>query len=295
MKPLVSIIAPCYNHAKYITGCIESILIQRGCRIELILIDDCSNDDSVKIARDHLSERTLLGSGIEKVHIIENEQNIGAHATINKGLSLAQGSYIGIINTDDLYHPSRLEILVDLIDGTSSDLVFSGISCINSDTDDVNSADSYFENSLCSLDSGEFSIEFLSRNPAITTGNLLFRRTLLSAGLRFRPLKYCHDWDFLLSAFLLGKVSWTKEPLYKYRIHENNSFKSLSHVADIETLSVLSNFSYNLYRLNQFEKLFHSYYEWKLVSSSIENLRRCNIVNSKAFCPPYDLVSLNNV
>lgn len=295
MKPLISVVAPCFNHAEYVVGCLKSIESQGAHRIELILIDDCSTDDSVEIANSALRQQDIASDAFENIVIIKNEKNKGAHGAINTGIDLAGGEYITIINTDDEYSPGRFDELLTLIEQTSSDLVFSGISCIDSKSRHMLSGDMYFENSLLSLDPEKFSTDFLSRNPAITTGNLFFRRSLISSGLRFRALKYCHDWDFLLSAFLLGKVCWSKNKLYKYRLHQQNSFNKLSHIADIETLSVLANFTYNLHRLNCFEKLFQSYYEWAFIDSSIDNLGRCKLVNSASFCAPSELSELDHV
>jgi hypothetical protein len=127
------------------------------------------------------------------------------------------------------------------------------------------------------------------RNPSITTGNLFFRRTLVDAGLRFRELRYCHDWDFLLSSLIVGKVGWINKPLYRYRLHSANSYLDYSHIADIETLSVLANFSYNLHIHNAFDRIFGSYHRWIKTRNLIQNLHRAEIVNSSRFLHPDNL------
>jgi glycosyltransferase involved in cell wall biosynthesis len=279
VKPLVSVIIPCYNHKRYITDCINSVACQDVDKIELIVIDDCSPDRSYDFILQAFDQNRLSRSSFVSCKIMRNEHNIGAHNSLNRGLDSAQGDYISILNSDDQYASSRLSKALAYMKSHSADFVFTGVQCIDDSSNIISSPGRIFENSLSKLNHENFNLEFLRRNPAITSGNFVFKRELLKHGLRFRDLKYCHDWDFLLSSFLAGNVSFIDEPLYKYRFHGTNSYKGLSNIADIETLLVLSEFTYNLYRLDGFKKLFGGYSNWKRVFGTIDNLRRCEVVN----------------
>lgn len=280
MKPLVSVIIPCYNHKQYIIDCINSVACQDIGEIELIVIDDCSPDGSYEFILQAFDQNRLSGNRFVSYKIMRNEHNVGAHNSLNRGLDAAQGDYISILNSDDQYVSSRLGKVLAYMKSHGADFVFTGVQCIDDSSNIISSPGQMFESSLSKLNHENFDLEFLRRNPAITSGNFIFKRELLKNGLRFNGLKYCHDWDFLLSAFLIGHVRFIDEPLYKYRFHGSNSFKGLSHVADIETLLVLSEFAFNLYRLNGFEKLFGGYSNWKKACVTVENLRRAEIVNS---------------
>jgi hypothetical protein len=84
------------------------------------------------------------------------------------------------------------------------------------------------------------SFALLRENVAITTGNLFFRRELFDQVGGFRPLLYCHDWDFLLRSVCIAEPVFVDAPLYDYRIHETNSYRALGPVAARETETVLT-------------------------------------------------------
>ena len=102
-KPLVSIVIPSYNHEKYLSECIDSALNQTWQNIEIVIVDDGSTDSS----------RTILEGYRHhpKIHIYL-QQNSGSSAAINRGITLAKGSYISILNSDDRYASSRIEQLL---------------------------------------------------------------------------------------------------------------------------------------------------------------------------------------
>ena len=79
----------------------------------------------------------------------------------------------------------------------------------------------------------------LRENVAISTGNLIFRRSLFERVGGFRPLLYCHDWDLLLRSVLVAEPAFVPALLYEYRIHETNSYRALGEVAVRETEAVL--------------------------------------------------------
>jgi glycosyltransferase involved in cell wall biosynthesis len=95
----VSVIIPAYNHEKYIGAAIESVLRQTFHDFELIIINDGSIDNTAQV---------ILGYKDPRIQYFP-QKNQGAHHAINRGISLAQGEYISILNSDDLYHPERLD------------------------------------------------------------------------------------------------------------------------------------------------------------------------------------------
>lgn len=100
-KPLVTVVMPAYNTEKYIQAAILSILDQSYEHLELIIIDDASTDDTYAICRNFLKD--------PRVSILQNEINSGIVCSRNKGIAVAKGHYIAILDSDDIALPQRLE------------------------------------------------------------------------------------------------------------------------------------------------------------------------------------------
>ena len=105
-RPLVSVVIPVYNHEAYVGRAIESVLTQTYRNVQLIAIDDGSTDGSLKVVRSFDDPRL-------EVH---HQRNRGAHNTLNRGLRLARGKYVSILNSDDIYDRRRLARFVGILE-----------------------------------------------------------------------------------------------------------------------------------------------------------------------------------
>lgn len=104
---LVSVIIPCYNSEKYIEKCIESVINQSYSNIEIILIDDGSQDNTYEIISKVTDHR---------LRIVRNENNLGIVDCLNKGIELSQGKYIARLDADDYMMRNRIELQVDFLE-----------------------------------------------------------------------------------------------------------------------------------------------------------------------------------
>jgi len=124
-KPLVSIMMPAYNAGKYIGRAIESVLAQTYENWELIIIDDCSTDNTYEIAASYKDPR---------IRILRHEQNMGVGSSRNDALSASRGQWVAVLDADDEWLPQRLERLIKETDGREdfflSDLITM---CFNRD------------------------------------------------------------------------------------------------------------------------------------------------------------------
>lgn len=113
-KPLVSVIVPCYNYARYVGQTLHSVLAQDYPNFELIVVDDGSTDDSVKAISRALEgwERSSLARRVE--FIVQSNQ--GVSAALNVGLKECRGQYVATFDADDLMTPGRLAIQVEYME-----------------------------------------------------------------------------------------------------------------------------------------------------------------------------------
>lgn len=105
--PKISIIVPVYNVEEYLENCINSILNQTFKDFELILVNDGSTDNSLKICKYYKNIDNRIG--------IINKENGGLSSARNAGLDIAKGEYIGFVDSDDYIHPQMYEVLYDQI------------------------------------------------------------------------------------------------------------------------------------------------------------------------------------
>lgn len=103
--PVISILVPCYNVEKYLNQCMDSILNQTYRNLEIICLNDGSTDGTRKILEEY--------AALDKRIIVVNKANSGYGATMNTGLRMAKGKYVGIVESDDYIEPTMFETLCD--------------------------------------------------------------------------------------------------------------------------------------------------------------------------------------
>jgi glycosyltransferase involved in cell wall biosynthesis len=102
-SPTVSVLALSYNHERFVDESLDAIAAQTYGDFELIIVDDCSTDDTAQRVQGWLERTTFPAT------FVRNENNLGVSESRNLGLSLARGEYVCTAATDDAYEPSRLE------------------------------------------------------------------------------------------------------------------------------------------------------------------------------------------
>lgn len=106
---LVSIIMPSYNCGKYVEQTIRSVQAQTHQNWEIIFVDDCSIDDTIKLV-------SVLRGQDSRINLIKNPVNSGAAVSRNKALREAKGRWIAFLDSDDLWEPTKLEKQVQFMD-----------------------------------------------------------------------------------------------------------------------------------------------------------------------------------
>ena len=124
MKPLVSIITPLYNSEAFVEDTLNSVINQTYSNWELLLIDDGSQDKTIKIVEGYIKK-------YPNINLIKNETNLGAAISRNKGIEAAKGDYIAFLDADDLWKPTKLEEQVSFMIVENCDVCFSSYEQIN--------------------------------------------------------------------------------------------------------------------------------------------------------------------
>jgi glycosyltransferase involved in cell wall biosynthesis len=217
-SPPVSVVIPAYNHERYAAAAIDSVLGQTFADFELVVVDDASRDatwDIVSAVRD------------PRLRAIRHATNQGAHASLNEAVAASRGSLVAVLNSDDIFHPRRIERLVTAARAAPGEpfLGFSDVDFIDGEgaqTPDSRRAGEYRR--LCQACADvEPSLWFLAGNPVVSTSNLLFSRELFDAVGGFACLRYTHDWDWVARAAARCNPVWLHDALLSYRVHESNT------------------------------------------------------------------------
>lgn len=116
---MVSIIMPAYNAERHIEEAIQSVLGQSCPDWELIVIDDCSEDGTARLVEE-------LAKGRDNIRCIRNERNAGAAESRNRGVAAASGEWVAFLDSDDVWHPDKLMLQLQLAAEKGADFVFSG-------------------------------------------------------------------------------------------------------------------------------------------------------------------------
>lgn len=126
---LVSIIMPSWNTDRFIAETIQSVIDQTYTNWELIIVDDCSSDNTNQIVASFEDER---------IKYLHNEKNLGAALTRNKALREAKGEWIAFLDSDDLWMPEKLEHQIDFMNENGYSLSFTEYEKIDEDSKPLN-------------------------------------------------------------------------------------------------------------------------------------------------------------
>jgi len=232
----VSVVMPVHNHAGYLERTLASIVAQTAPPSELVAVDDGSSDASAAVV-----ERFARTAPFPVT--LARQPNRGAHVAINRGMALSACDTIALINSDDAYAPDRLERVAEAL-APGRALAWSDVAFVD-DRDAPASGEGVdaVAAAIRASHAPGARIDVLTRtNVAVSSGNLVFRRSLLDAIGGFAALEVCHDWDFVLAASYATDVAVVPAPLYRYRVHGANTFVTRRLAGQIEVERVLRRF-----------------------------------------------------
>lgn len=239
INPSVSVIIPSFNHEKFVAEAIESVLNQSFTDFELIIIDDGSKDRSIGIIREFVKKDPRIK--------FFSQDNQGSHSAINKGISLSNGKYVAILNSDDRFHPDRLAILVNTIKEKQKKFLITAVNLIDQEGSIIENESHWWLNSYQKsinqyIDFG-YKKAISNTNFSASTSNFFFEKEFYLKKIGpLRPLRYVLDWDYLFRAVYISPENFFflfDKKLLDYRIHGNNTILSGSIRASLETNALL--------------------------------------------------------
>lgn len=222
----VSVVIPSYNHARYIAQAIRSVLDQERPVDELVIVDDCSTDESRAVIA-----RIVDGyAGPVRIRCELLDRNGGAHAAIALGLSKASGDVLTILNSDDAYAPDRFRVIHDALPPEGDFVAFTGVDFMDDTGARLAEADpvrTWYRDVLGQAGAcPTVGFALLRANIAVTSGNLVFSRGLYETVGPFAAYRMCHDWDFLIRCMVHAEPIFVPGAHLHYRTHPTNTLKS---------------------------------------------------------------------
>ena len=203
--PLISIALCTYNGERYLAEQLDSIINQTFKNLEVIVVDDCSTDNTLQILANY-AEMDV------RIKYYQNSQNLGYNKNFEKALKLTTGNFIAISDQDDNWKPNKIQVLMDNIEDNW--LVFSNSEYINADG---TLAEGKLLNGF-SLAGKNYKALLLNNH--ITGHTTLFSREFLKYILPF-PETGFYDWWMGFIAFYHHKLLFVDEVLTRYRQHDN--------------------------------------------------------------------------
>ncbi|WP_339660432.1 glycosyltransferase family 2 protein [Croceibacter atlanticus] len=216
---LISVILPVFNGATYLSKAIESVLAQTYKNFELIIVDDCSTDNTNLIAQ-HYAQID------KRIQVIKNHENKNLPESLNIGHITSKGYYVTWMSDDNILNVNFLEVLLSHLLKKNTDFVFSNFDTINS--------------------SGEF-LKTIDTNKI----DLLIFKNIIGASFLYKKkifqeldgydvnLQGVEDYDFWLRVALNYKLNHVSKSLYKYRLHELSLTSVLNLNANKENFNLL--------------------------------------------------------
>jgi len=215
LAPLVSIIVTSYNHGRYLTAALESVYKQTWKNIEVIVVDDASTDNSVKIIK-KFQKKHKLKTILRKENYYSAVVKIGEKPII-EAMNAARGKYIAVVDSDDVILPGKIAHQVDMLEKNAKcSMCYSAIKVINPD-------DSITPYNTTFLNGDVFNHMLVEGNLSLYIGSLIRRESYLKIK-RSPPELVQEDWDMFLKLSKEGAIISSEKVVAYYRRHENNTW-----------------------------------------------------------------------
>lgn len=277
MNKLISVIIPSFNHEKFITSTIKSIINQTFRNLELIIIDDNSTDNTQNAV---LSLENECRKRFANFKFIKKEQNKGINNSLNTGIDLANGEFVYIIASDDIAKPEAIETFYSFIKDKADYALITGDGELIDENNNRIFWDHEFNphkkydpvvakyKTTAQRMEKSARINFLSEQYGdyktllwsnyVTNGYLLRKSALLEAG-KYRE-DVLEDWYMNLQLAKKYKFKFIDKVLFSYRWHSSNAIRTeASQKKYLSTLLLEKDYCFKHNLKEEWEKAFEKY------------------------------------
>jgi glycosyltransferase involved in cell wall biosynthesis len=217
--PRVSFIVPCYKLGHLLRECVDSILGQTFHALEVLIMDDCSPDDTPRVAQSYTDPR---------VRYIRNPQNIGCNANYNKGIGLSQGEFVWLISADDRLRSRHVvERYVRTLEAhPEAGFVFCPVVGLEA-SGETRVLPYWSHGPRDAVFPGRAFLQRLAACNCVSAPSGMVRRECYDRLGRFPDLPFAGDWYMWCLFALHYDVAYLAEPMVNYRLHPANQTKIL--------------------------------------------------------------------
>ncbi len=244
MPSNVSVVIPTYNGAKYIVAAVESVFAQTRLPDEIVVVDDCSTDDTLKVLQS-------LGGPVA-IRILQLERNSGGPVVpMTKGFEACESPYIVTLDQDDRMHPDRIEWQVGALEQHPEAVAAIGL-LVKIDADGNRSPGDFVADSRVRIDAIPYRdgvgcrlldpagvyAHVLSHGTLTIASSTTFRKSAWSkAGGFDTAFRVAWDTDISLKLTAVGPLAYIPEPIGDYRLHAaNTSAQGTTTLREVLTL-----------------------------------------------------------
>lgn len=221
-KDTISIVMATYNGAKYIREQLESIFDQSVKPDEIIISDDCSKDDTLKIIGEYKNKVSI------PIIINVNKKNQGYIKNFKFAISIAKGDYIFLCDQDDVWETDKIEITLAKMKNHSADIACTGMTLIDNNGKQIYDMKPFKTSPIIGYQTWTYNVYSVSMKRLIW-GNIspgctyCVKKSVIATYQKIADISLSHDYQLLLVGANRGKAVFIDYPLSRYRIHDNNT------------------------------------------------------------------------
>lgn len=226
----IDVAVPCYNYARFLRSCVESVLSQQNVDVRLLIIDDASTDDTELVARGLVDQD-------QRVQFYRHARNLGNIATYNEGIEWASGDYFLLLSADDFLLPGSLRRAVSVFAAHPEVVLTCGPAAVSYEDKLIPRVPLQGERAKFKIKSGQDFIAALcansSKNPIWTPTAVVRTSAQKAVGGYNKNLPHAGDLEMWLRLARLGSVAVLDSYQAAYRVHSSNMHASYAGVENL--------------------------------------------------------------